>query len=145
MYEDIGLLMSTPPQGGVSLTFMLDHNLSLSLCYWLSLSSPPRLFSIPPSLPPPCCTSLRFRPLSSSLLRCSLCKSPVYVCRLSALHVLHTHTHACIKRFSVHSDRAERRPSPQSACEKITSRCLLRSAHKELCATADHLNGFGRV
>lgn len=44
MYEDVVPLMSTLPLGSVSLTFMLDHTISLSLPAILSL--------------PPFCTSL---------------------------------------------------------------------------------------
>lgn len=38
MYEDVVPLMSTLPLGSVSLTFMLDHTISLSVCYSVSPS-----------------------------------------------------------------------------------------------------------
>lgn len=112
MYEDIGLRMSTLPQGSVSLTFMLDHNLSLSL----PLGCSP---SLPPSLPPPC-TSLHFPPhyrvRSTDALRANLSFAFAASSSSAPCNVL-----------SVHSGR---RPS-QSASEKIASRCRLRAARKE--------------
>lgn len=44
IYGDILLLMSAPPLGSISLTFMLDHTISLSCSLSLSLT-----FSFPPS------------------------------------------------------------------------------------------------
>lgn len=101
IYEDILLLMSAPPLGSISLTFMLDHSISLSLSRSLSL-----IFSLPPS-----CTSFLFLPIiqsASPLLSMNLARSlllPLQL-QLSDAHVrrdvcthprfAHTHRHqAC--------------------------------------------------
>lgn len=75
MYEDVVPLMSTLPLGSVSLTFMLDHTTSLSVCYSVSpsfLYIPSSFFFLPiiqsaPLLLPVNLSHLLLLPLQSQL------------------------------------------------------------------------------